>query len=668
MDLPELYRLFDVEADPTVLPQFNLDFTFANTALPDAIGLPFEAGGIPSASPNTHIPGTANAGHPDVHIIAAAAAGNHRTALVPASHDQADWALADQARGAGIPKQRQRRFAPRSRHGCLTCRARRKRCDAQRPVCRACIRVNVECEWPSKGRASDYHRRDLDTEANDHQHGCDEQQQQQQQQQPARPEAAARGSIVTSDYMAASLSSSLSSSSSSTATVPQAPSYSTLPNRFNRKLSAKDAALERHLLTYYVHSFIPRVTIAKSSTNVFTSLYIPMSFQHSGVLDAIIACAAAHLAKSTQSFHKSQELHQVVVQRQRLALDYVKSQVENPSMADGVGEQGDYKLEVVVVLLLLVGLETQTGGRGLRWMQQLQWVRQLLQRQAASATDVWNSWEVDCVLNHFVYHDVMCLIMEDVLDPEARSGLSDDSTLADSPPLAMPPLPPPLPMDPVHSSQGCFGASSCGPASPVVPSIHVHVGNTNMDIDCLLGLSTDLFKLIMRQRDLREARYWLPGADDSHFWELETEISNWQYNNDLAASLDVNTRLDLIALAECHRLTALILLYRQHTGRSYYLPDLASQIMSIIPRISPDSPVAPALTPILFLAGAELTSEVDITLCASRLRSIKDGIKMMNVAPAEEVLRHVWNDRLQNKISTDWLKVMRARHWTINLG
>ncbi|KKP06198.1 hypothetical protein THAR02_01711 [Trichoderma harzianum] len=643
MDLPELYRLFDVEADQTVLPQFNLDFTFANTtALPDAIGLPFEAGGIPSASPTTHIPGTA---------------------LVPASHDQADWALADQARGAGIPKQRQRRFAPRSRHGCLTCRARRKRCDAQRPVCRACIRVNVECEWPSKGRASDYHRRDLDTEANHYQHGCDEQQ---QQQQPARPEAAARGSFITSDYMAASLPSSLSSSSSSTATVPQAPGYSTLPNRFNRKLSAEDAALERHLLTYYVHSFIPRVTIAKSSSNVFTSLYIPMSFQHSGVLDAIIACAAAHLAKSTQSFHKSQELHQVVVQRQRLALDYVKSQVENPSMAGGVGEQGDYKLEVVVVLLLLVGLETQTGGRGLRWMQQIQWVRQLLQRQAASVTDVWSSWEVNCVLNHFVYHDVMCLIMEDVLDPETRSGLSDDSTctLADSPPLAMPPLPPPLPMDTVHYSQGCFGASSCDPASPVVPGI----GNTNMDIDCLLGLSTDLFKLIMRQRDLREARYWLPGADDSHFWELETEISNWQYNNDLAASLDVNTRLDLIALAECHRLTALILLYRQHTGRSYYLPDLASQIMSIIPRISPDSPVAPALTPILFLAGAELTSEVDIALCASRLRSIKDGIKMMNIAPAEEVLRHVWNDRLQNKISTDWLKVMRARHWTINLG
>ncbi|SGZ50048.1 CIC11C00000004528 [Sungouiella intermedia] len=38
--------------------------------------------------------------------------------------------------------------ATRSKSGCFTCRARRKKCDEKRPSCSGCIRNNFACDWP----------------------------------------------------------------------------------------------------------------------------------------------------------------------------------------------------------------------------------------------------------------------------------------------------------------------------------------------------------------------------------------------------------------------------------------------------------------------------------------------------------------------------------------
>lgn len=37
----------------------------------------------------------------------------------------------------------------RTKSGCLACRARRKKCDEQRPVCGACDRLQLNCFWPA---------------------------------------------------------------------------------------------------------------------------------------------------------------------------------------------------------------------------------------------------------------------------------------------------------------------------------------------------------------------------------------------------------------------------------------------------------------------------------------------------------------------------------------
>lgn len=37
----------------------------------------------------------------------------------------------------------------RSKTGCLTCRRRKKKCDETKPQCKACVRLKLECEWPT---------------------------------------------------------------------------------------------------------------------------------------------------------------------------------------------------------------------------------------------------------------------------------------------------------------------------------------------------------------------------------------------------------------------------------------------------------------------------------------------------------------------------------------
>lgn len=36
----------------------------------------------------------------------------------------------------------------RTKSGCLACRARRKKCDEQKPACRSCDRLQLDCSWP----------------------------------------------------------------------------------------------------------------------------------------------------------------------------------------------------------------------------------------------------------------------------------------------------------------------------------------------------------------------------------------------------------------------------------------------------------------------------------------------------------------------------------------
>lgn len=533
-----------------------------------------------------------------------------------------------------IPQQRQRRYAPRSRQGCLTCRARRKRCDAHHPVCRNCTRLNAECRWPDKLQVSDassgakaLRTRDaaITTRSNLELFGS------QTNYVGLHFVADAYPTVSTTAYKS----------------IPRSLTAEIMPGRPS---NPSEASLERHLLTYYIHTFIPQVTVVQSSSNYFTSLYIPIAFHCAGVMDAIIACAAAHLAKSVRGPEKIRELNSVAIGRQQRAREFITEHTERPEHSGS----GEYKLEVVVILLLLIGLETQTGGRSLRWMQRVNCVRQLLQTYSTSTAKRWSAWEIDCIHRHFLYHDVMALIMEDVLDPDTRANLTNRSGPFRDCAVTLP------------TSQTQAMLDQAVATTPISPSEFLQTKDSSQGVDCLLGLSRDLFGIIIQLRDLpsRDSQ----DVDAPELLKLETDLSNWQYDKEIALTLDLNTRLDLIALAECHRLAALILLYRRYPNRSYCLPHIASQIICTVSRITPTSAVVSVLTPVLFLAGAELNSEADMALCAAKLKSIREASKMMNIVSVEEVLRVVWKERLQDKVKTDWLEVLRARRWTLSLG
>ncbi|PNP53236.1 hypothetical protein THARTR1_06253 [Trichoderma harzianum] len=224
--------------------------------------------------------------------------------------------------------------------------------------------------------------------------------------------------------------------------------------------------------------------------------------------------------------------------------------------------------------------------------------------------------------------------MEDVLDPETqadlsrRSGPFSDCAATRSVPRAQD-----------LSEQEVITKSTA-------PSEFHQYGSAPQGVDCLLGLSKDLFSTITQLRRLPSRDSELVDMEAPAFLKLETDLSNWQYDHAAASALDFNTRLDLIALSECHRLT----------------------VIGVLSRITPSSAVISALTPVLFLAGAELNSEVEMALCAARLKSIREANKMMNIAAVEEILRIIWEERLQKKGRIDWLEILRTRRWTLSLG
>lgn len=45
------------------------------------------------------------------------------------------------------PEKRQRRWAPKRRTGCLSCKTRRLKCDEEKPICHRCVKAGFICEW-----------------------------------------------------------------------------------------------------------------------------------------------------------------------------------------------------------------------------------------------------------------------------------------------------------------------------------------------------------------------------------------------------------------------------------------------------------------------------------------------------------------------------------------
>ncbi|KAI8941966.1 hypothetical protein NX059_000076 [Plenodomus lindquistii] len=264
------------------------------------------------------------------------------------------------------PKPRQRKFAPRSRQGCLTCRQRRKRCDNHQPQCNNCTRLNLSCAW----------------------------------QAPRK--------------LVAASSSSQGSPSPELVVGPLRPAldvWDALPS---------DAAAERkHLLQYFVEAFVPSVSVATTPTSFYTSLYMPWALQIDGMLDAILAITSAQLARRTPNDTRASYLRAVSSRHERKCYAFIKDRV----VPTGGLPRDTY--QVAAVILILVGLEALNGMKTTRWIAQLKSVQRIL----ASLTpeqSIMDCIEVDSLQRHFTYHFASASLMARVSHASPSPSIEQD--------------------------------------------------------------------------------------------------------------------------------------------------------------------------------------------------------------------------------------------------
>lgn len=412
-------------------------------------------------------------------------------------------------------------------------------------------------------------------------------------------------------------------------------------------------------MSYYIHSFVPNISVANISTNYFTSVYVPMAFQSEAVRDAIMACASAHLAKVATDEDRKTHLLSLSAKHQSYCHKFLHDRI---SLAGNL--QSD-SLEAITIILLLVGLEVQNGAHTPTWVNQLNCVRTIVRQYGGRGAFCRSSWEAECLYQHFLYHDVMSLIMQGV----TRQTVENDGDAADEV-LGLSPGIPASAELPWEKYLRADCAVSQSPEATPTPN-HSDIAHP------LLGLSTNLFFLMQKIRQVKFIEqsvdlYTSPNND--LFLDLEREFSNMRFDlyppSDSSSSgqLDMGTRLDLLTLAETYKFAALIMLYRRSAMHLHQLPVLARHIISLVERIPPGNAAESGLTYPLFLAGAELTAEDDIMRCATKLISIRKRVNVMNIQSAETVLEEVWRERLNGGVPKDWEHILQEWQWVINLG
>lgn len=496
-------------------------------------------------------------------------------------------------------KVRQKRFARRSRKGCITCRQRRKRCDEGKPTCENCVRVNVACEYAVPTQVPCKKRRVKDKHTTP---------------EVLSPMCDAWDGLDFLHMQGPSME--------------MQPLFQSSTPAF--ALSNPVTSEQRFLLSYYIHTFVPTFSVVASSTAYHLSLYVPMALQSIGVLNGVLACAASHLAKSSDNEHRAAQYHSTASMHQMLAQDYLKDCV-NSGLSEA--RQSD---ETIAVLMLLVALETQNGSIGSKWQKQLLCAGRIIAARGGPKHFINAGWESKAVFGHFLYHDCCSMIMNGILN-------STDEPIT------------------THlSTRTPDWTSLCEPDSLEVDLVS--------DADPLMGLASSLFTRIRRISRLRELA---PNSPErlSLFATLNQEISNWCVQRDHAAGtpvngLDLAAQLDLISLAETYRLGALILLYRTSASHRPSLPKIAKQIMGFVARIPDGNQVESGLPFPLFMAGGELVDWEDMQACARKLAGIKQRTKILNIQGVEEVLESVWRCRLNGEIK-DWTDVLKEEQRVI---
>ena len=333
------------------------------------------------------------------------------------------------------------------------------------------------------------------------------------------------------------------------------------------------------------------------------------------MLNAIIALSSAQLARRTTATDRAHHLRLVSAKHQRKCHAFLAERVPE----NGGPPRDAY--QVIGIILLLVGLEALNGEKSTRWLSQMKCVRGILNM----LPDNFESWELDSLKRHFTYHNAMASLMARVSKKESQIVDSDLSLI-------------------------------CPPGAPLT-------------VDPLMGIAYYLCSLISRIQYVASVNPAFPQISEAAFTAIENDIQQWTYGSPMGLpGIDLPVALDLVALAESYRLAALIQLYRTSPTHKHLISSCASRAMEFIARIPPGSPAESSLLYPIFLAGAELDNEPEISKCFKRLAEIQARNCYENVSNVQKVLEEVWRPTLNGGQKRDWEEVLQDWKWSFTLG
>ncbi|KAL1886234.1 hypothetical protein Plec18167_000163 [Paecilomyces lecythidis] len=265
-----------------------------------------------------------------------------------------------------------RRFAAtgRVRSGCLTCKARKKKCDERYTSdgsrCQTCARLSLVCE-----------------------------------RVPLRKVVPKKPSDGPSPSPSPSLSLSLSPSSSNSGGDDQAngvssPSNTRInPNGFITLFSLENASPERILLKYYIERLASLCSILQEGSNEFRNVLLPMAIDDTSLLYALFAYASVHL-------HTSAPAPQIS------PLTKLKFQTE---AARGLSEaiRLNNVSESTIACALICSTAEAVSGDTTRWFIHLQGAGHLLDQQGGPER-LRRTSDGLFLLRNFAYHDILAAL------------------------------------------------------------------------------------------------------------------------------------------------------------------------------------------------------------------------------------------------------------------
>ncbi len=275
----------------------------------------------------------------------------------------------------------------RVRSGCLTCKARKKKCDGQASStdsrCKSCVRLGLVCEQlPLRRVAPRPPRRKTGTSS-----------QQQQQDNTASPEEAAS----TKDESKSSVSPPASVETPSTDNDDEgshgkailATSRQSMP-----VLAGSWEGMERLLLRYFLDHVAPLCSILQQDGGSFCKVLLPMAFVDSSLLHALFAYASSHSDSAAPVLPVTAE---------------ARLEFEN-QVARGVAEAitKNAVTETTLACALIISTAEVVRGDTSRWLLHLQGAGHLVNHLGAAG--LLRTADGAFLLRYFAYHDIMAAL------------------------------------------------------------------------------------------------------------------------------------------------------------------------------------------------------------------------------------------------------------------